>query len=402
MSDIDPRLRARFATYRDDLKAQFVGPGPDQARRTLRRRRRTAVVAVAAAAAIVVAVPVVANAALDRNRNVPTPAVSVEPTTTPPSSSPSPSASSPPTASPTTSATPDAPNGRISRAQLLAARVDLPAWPSPTTGSCATSNVRLRTNNTTVYVSELPDEPLEYGDVDGDGATETIALVACRYGEALSKQVVAFDRNEKGQIVTMGRVARTADGVHDILEMAVGATGSVQVRVADLQPCCGTPTRARQEQLRTYRWLGDRFTQTDGPTKFGQDPRLTDLVLTGGDLVLGPAGAGGRRTGTLKLTVTNKGPLDVAHVGIDGLEQVGTRNGGDFSLCEPFEGGESADTCLAPGLRSGNRRTYTFRLLVDPATLGQPAVWVTHYDSKQQSWRDLTSGDDRVNVRVIP
>ncbi|MEV5207139.1 hypothetical protein AB0K35_06620 [Micromonospora sp. NPDC053740] len=401
MSDVDPRLRERFAAYRAETISQIAGPGPDQARRTLRRRRQAKAVTVAVTAIVLAVAPIVANAALRNDGSVPTPAQTGEPTTPPPSA-PAPTPSTPLTPGTTTTTSPAAPDGRISRAQLLAARVDLPAWPSYAR-NCATSDVRLRPPTHTMGVPALEDLDLNYTDLDSDGATETVALLSCPIGEASAKQLVAFDRDGHGRIVTMARVIGTAEGLDDITDAAVTEDGKVRAQVADLQPCCSMPSYWAQNQWRTYRWHDGRFTQSDGPRSFGTDPRLTDLVLTGGDLVLGPAGTDGKRPGILSLSLSNTGPVDVAHIGFAGIDQIGAMSKADSSICVPWRGGdESGATCRTAGLRAGERRAYTFHLLVDPTALNQPSVRVVHFDDQDRRWQDLTRTNNFVEVRVAP
>ncbi|MEH0844670.1 hypothetical protein V6U81_19990 [Micromonospora sp. CPCC 205711] len=221
-------------------------------------------------AVVLVAAPVVANAALHGDRTAPVPGVSVDPTT-PPTQSPSqtPPATATTTPTPTASASQPAPDGRISQQQLLAARLDLPAWPTGSPSGCVTSRVRLGAPPS----GQAGDGPhlitLDHGDVDADGATETVALIGCRAGEVIRKQVVAFDRDEADPIVTVGRVTRTNSGFDDILGVQVTSGGAVEVRVADIQPCCSTPSYLVREQTRTYRWNGTGFAQTGGPHVVG-------------------------------------------------------------------------------------------------------------------------------------
>ncbi|MCX5067726.1 hypothetical protein OOJ91_17950 [Micromonospora lupini] len=398
MSDLEPRLRERFTAYRADVTTRAVGPGPDQARRTLRRRRQTRAVAVAAAAVVLVLAPVVANAARRGDHTPPVPAVSVEPTAP---ATPDPTPTPPPTpsgsASPTGSAS-EAPDGQISRAQVLAARVDLPTWPQTVPSTCTTSNVRLATSSTKSFVPLLTDLTVDHADLDGDGAQETVAVVACRYGEALAKQVVAFDRDDDGRIVTLGRVVRTTDGVEDILGVTVTEDGSIDVRVADLQPCCDTPRYWPQEQTRTYRFKGGRFVQTDGPTKFGKDPRLTDLRLSMTHTLVDVTG--GRELTTV-FTVTNAGPVDAPQVQFRGLE-VGAPTTGDWSRCDPAAAAADNDlTCLVPGVPAGESRRYTFVQMV-PSRSGPDAttrsIFVTHYDAQDRQWRDRNEKDNKVQL----
>ncbi|MEU8210034.1 hypothetical protein AB0B85_12655 [Micromonospora sp. NPDC049044] len=328
MSDLDPLLRERLGAYRNDVISQVAGAGPDKARQRLRRRRRTT--AAAAAAAVVLGVtPVVINAALHGDRTPPVPVESIPPTAPPTPAPATPTPSGSPTQRPTPTGTaPTGPDGRISRAQLLATPVDLPNWPpGMAEGGCTTSNVRLKTNTDKTYVSELADNEFEYGDVDGDGVDETIAIVACRYGEASAKQVVAFERNRDERIVTVGRVVRTDDEFKDILAAEISPTGAVQVTVADIVPCCEIPKYFRREQVRTYKWNGQRFEQSDGPTKFGTDPRLTDLRLSMTYDVVDVGGADTRRKLTTVFTVTNAGPVDAPQVAFHDIER-GERAGG--------------------------------------------------------------------------
>ncbi|NJC16138.1 hypothetical protein F4558_005964 [Micromonospora profundi] len=397
MSDLEPRLRERFTAYRVDVTTQVAGPGPDQARRTLRRRRQTRAVAVAAAAVVLVLAPVVANAALNSERRTPTPAETVSPTD-PPTTGPLPTPSITGTPSATPSTAPSAPDGRISRAQLLAARVDLPKWPSETPERCTTSDVRLRGDAKPTDVPWLSGVAIKHGDLDGDGADETVALIGCRgYGETWAKQVVAFDRDRDGRIVTMGRVVRTGDGFDDILGTEI-ASGAVQVRVGDIQPCCSTPKHLVREQVRTYRWTGEEFRQTDGPTKFGKDPRLTDLRLTmTHEFVDAP---GGRKLTTV-LTVTNAGPVDALKIQFNGLD-VGERAGGDWSRCE--RDAAAADdnlSCRLPGVPAGESRRYTFVYLV-PDRSGADArarsFFVFHYDDQGREWPDLKKDDNSAKL----
>ncbi|MEO3771594.1 hypothetical protein [Micromonospora sp. B9E7] len=400
MSDFDPLLRERLSAYRNDVVSRVTGPGPDQARHHLRRRRRMTAVAVAAAAVVLVVAPVVANAALRGDRNPPVPAESVEPTATPTSTPSTPAPT--PTGSPSTAtSTPNAPDGRISRAQLLATRVDLPSWPSGMAeGGCTTSKVRLKDDTTDTYVSMLGDDEFEHGDIDGDGAVETIAIVACRYGEASAKQVVAFDRDPEGRIVTVGRVVRTGDGFDDILAVEINRNGSAEVRVADIVPCCGTPTYLRREQVRTYRWDGERFSQTDGPTTFGKDPRLTDLRLSMTHELVDVPGADTRRELTTVFTVTNAGPLDAPQISFRGFDFEPA--GGDWPKCDPKHATQTDDrSCLLPGVPAGGSRRYTFVHLV-PGTPGPDAhirgFWVSHHDDQDRQWPDLKEDDNSVDL----
>ncbi|RKN17306.1 hypothetical protein D7147_21995 [Micromonospora musae] len=392
----DILVSGEFSAFREAYAPAVQPAGPTEVRRTVRRRRQRVAVLTAAVAVLAVTIPVAANTTRDRGSAPPPgPAQTGEP---------SPSSTVPPTPTPSSvSPTAAAPDGRISRSQLLAARVDLPAWPeylhSPP--SCGTEDVRLRPGPNVDSVPALLGDP-GHGDLDGDGAVETVALLGCRAnGETLGKQVVAFDRDAAGRIVTMGRVVGAAEGMDDIADFSVQDDGKVRVHVADVQPCCGLPSWWPQGQWRTYAWTGDRFDQTAGPTKFGVDPRLTDLTLTAGELALGPPDGQGRRTGTVTVTVVNRGPVDVPRLGFDTLTSIGEPDGADLDRCRTADAGPVA-ACLLDPLPAGGRKTYTFRFLVDPPGDDdlRPVVQVVHFDAQDRYWDDLKRSDNRVELRT--
>ncbi|MEU9827003.1 hypothetical protein [Micromonospora chersina] len=394
----DILVSGEFAAFREAYAPAVHPAGTTAVRETVRRRRRRTAVVAAAAVVLAVAVPVGANAALNRRPDPrPGPAQTATPSPSETTASPTPPPPTPSTASPT----PAAPDGRITRSQLLAARLDLPAWSENPPTTCVSDNVRLRSAAETDSVPRLLADP-RYGDLDGDGATETVALVACRYGEASGKQVVAFDRDEAGRIVTMGRVVTTREGLDDITDFSVQDDGKIRAYVADIQPCCSVPEWSPQRQWRTYAWTGERFTQTAGPTKFGVDPRLTDLTLTAGDLVLGPADTKGNRTATVTVTVVNKGPVDVPLLGFSDFYTIGAPAGGDLSRCRTVRS-DGGDACVLDALAAGKRKTYTFTFRYDPPEMAdaRPTLRVIHYDPQERWWGDLKFKDNYVELRTV-
>ncbi|MGW4500563.1 hypothetical protein ACWENR_18370 [Micromonospora sp. NPDC004336] len=302
----------RFARYRTEVLAEVEPPGPAAVRRRVRqRRRRTLGTAVAAALALGTG-PVVGYAALTDPAPPPGP---VQPTGTP-SGSPTPSTSAGSSASPTPTgagSAPAAPNGRISRAQLLATPVSLPEWRPGS--ACPTRGARLVGEATRDGTNVLLG--LAYGDVDRDGATETVALTQCLRGTGGPMQVVAFDRDPAGGIVTLGRVATTARETPQwITDVEVAPGGLVRVQVADLAPGGGWPLDWSQRQWRGYRWGDGRFTQVEGPTTFGPNPYFADLAVSATDLTLSTA-EDGSRSGTVEVLVRHLRGREVTRAVLD-------------------------------------------------------------------------------------
>ncbi|MEU2612847.1 hypothetical protein ABZ570_14905 [Micromonospora sp. NPDC007271] len=359
----DILVTSEFAAFRAAYSPAVRPAGPAAVRETIRQRRRRTAVVTAAAVVLAVAIPVGANAALQRRTGrPPAPAQSIEPTPsqTLPSSTPTTASPTPSTADPT----PATPSGRISRTQLLAARLDLPDWPWYVPKTCTTAKVRLDPGPGVIgdSVPVLLGDP-DYGDLDGDGGAETVALVSCRNGEAQVKQVVAFDRDVGGRIRPMGQIVGTFDELPDITEFSVRADGRIRVRVADGQACCGTPGWMPQRQWRTYAWSGGRFRQVEGPTSFGPNPHVVDLAITADDITWGPKGADGTRTGTAVVIVRNLSQVPASLVEVHLRMQVGTTaDGGDWAACQGGPPPKGPIICRFGPLGPGATRTFRFGL----------------------------------------
>jgi hypothetical protein len=179
------------------------------------------------------------------------------------------------------------------------------------------------------------------------------------YVQGGSTQVVALDRDRKGNIVTMGTVVATTGEVREIDSPGTRVTGggAVEVRVADFQRCCGDET-PQIWQKRGYAWNGARFRQTSGPASFPINPWVTDTSYDPGDLVLGPA-VDGVRHGALTVTVRWVRGVRPAHVVIymnppPGMER-------DGSAWPPVRTGETWQIVVeVPTPAQGVDATHTF------------------------------------------
>lgn len=316
---------------------EFSAPHPPDG-----RHRRWIPVVIAVLAALALALPV-AVYLLMRHGDEPAagPAATTSSSPTPSGSVASPSAStspSPSTPGATSSAPRAAPDGRISLAVLREATINLPPWPS--------DNIRGPSGPVRLHNGEalLKDHPVPtgqapygghivllsavYGDVDRDGADETMAGFLCG-GQGGSEQLVALDRDRSGHIVTIGPVVSTTGAVRNIDYRAtrVSGSGTVTVRVGDYQACCGDET-PQVTQVRGYRLVNGRFVQVSGPTRMTLNPYVTETSITAGTLRLGPA-ADGYRYGTLEVTAkhvrgTHPDRMVLTFVLPDGLQPWGS------------------------------------------------------------------------------
>ncbi|SCF01727.1 hypothetical protein GA0070607_4470 [Micromonospora coriariae] len=264
-----------FASFTSDPGAVVQAPGGVRDTVSQRRRMRVTTVLVSAGLATVLPLGVFmgtgrgqpdttgasANATASATAGPSTPAASPSPTPTPTPT---------PTAAPTTSAPPDR---SISLAQLTAAPVGVPKWPwsGSTEVDCTSGRVTLRPT-AQVSGARVGVVDLLRTNLDDDPEAETAALLRCGYG---AEQVMAFDRDDHGTIITLGQVVATDLLTQAIVKITARSRGGVTATVAD--------TRARDDQRRqdrSFAWNGSWFAQVGGPTGFPPRVRAADLGLT--------------------------------------------------------------------------------------------------------------------------
>ncbi|MEV1014443.1 hypothetical protein AB0I95_20845 [Micromonospora sp. NPDC049751] len=390
-------LAEEFAHYRRTVLEEVEVPGPAAVRRTARGRGRRRFATTTATVLALFGGAAVGYATMNGPDREPGP---VDPTSAP-SASPSATATASATASPSATAsnggaspTVAAPNGRIGRAQLLAATVSLPAWTTP--AECPTGRVRLGAEPAREGVNELV--ALDYGDLDGDGATETVALVRCLFGTRGPFQVVAFDRDASGRVVTLGRVAGTASPTPGwVTALDVRDDGEVRVEVLDVAPGGGWPMKNSQRQWRGYRWTGDAFDQVSGPSTFGPNPRSADLSITATDLVLTPA-ADDSRSGTVTVRIRND--ADRTPPGVlftielpKALQPVGD----GWSGCDIGTGSTVLVSCHISAVPAHGEMRRTLELRVAAGTSlapGKATLWTWSRDPDMDPWLDNNSDDN--------
>jgi hypothetical protein len=325
----DVLLGGEFAAYRASVLAAVQPAGPTVVRETVSRRRRRATAAAAGAAVLTLAVPVAGWAAVGRDPVAPPAPIGTEP--------PEPTGTVPPTgtATPSPSVTATGAQPRISRADLLAATVDLPDWPAG--APCASGPTRLVDPKGRPGDAILSGFVGGYGDVDADGVAEPVALIRCLVAEgSYPEQVVAFDRDADGRVVVLGRVFRSDPVKRESLySLSVRPDGLVRVEVTDVVRTDATkvPDESHR-QWRGYRWNGTGFVQTEGAAGFaragtgGAVPAPTTAAPTtatpvppaprvfevlGSTIAYGPADGTGARHGATTVTIANTGDSTVEY-----------------------------------------------------------------------------------------
>ncbi|GAA3449483.1 hypothetical protein [Dactylosporangium matsuzakiense] len=403
MADFDDQILAgAFADFRNEVAPHVKPAGTAAAQQTVHRRHRVKTIAATTLAALAIAAPVVAYAAVG-DSNGPPPVVPGESATVAPTEAAPTTADSPTT--PAASQSSAAPDGKISKTDLGKATLDIPAWPGGlAAGTCPEGKVKF-TDGKAGYngVAKLKGD-LVYVDVDHDGAQETVALIECT-PQGSDFQVIAFDRDAGGKIVTLGRVVGSAGSlgkegtdIETIWAIAAGDNGQVRVDVGDYRPCCDM-IQASQHQWRTYGWNGTKFTQTGGPTAFGTNPNVTALTMTADKLTMTKQ-ADGTRTGTLKVTIHNEAQVatpDKVRFSLDIEENWQAQAGSECT----FQAGASPRSCTLPILAAGASRVVTIQLTAPAGPLSTRCTLYVHVVTANDGVYPDRKADNSVSVQVV-
>ncbi|WP_346537462.1 hypothetical protein [Micromonospora sp. DPT] len=300
----DQRLRLDLTDLAEEVTPVDLR---DRALRTSRRIGIQRAVATSAAAVVLFGAATGTAFAILPNRN----ADPVPGTTPSATASPSPTAS--PSATPSSVGAPaDVPRAPLTVAEVRNASIRLGKW---NTTFCPAGTYRF-TDGDSVYLPQQ-DSPRAFSilgtpsivDVDRDGDLDAVVLITCSPFAVRAQQVVALHRTESGKVATLGQVTVTGAGASggSITEVQTTTEGAVRALWRDTQPG-GTA-----QQWRTYRWNGDRFSQTGGARSF---PKVSvGLKVTAGTATLVKQADNGYE-GDLVVTVTNNGGLTIDQPGI--------------------------------------------------------------------------------------
>jgi hypothetical protein len=321
----------------DDLRGQvapFVRPaGASRTRETVRTRKRNHTIVLSVLAVLVIAVPAAITATLigDPHRTQPSSVLSL---------------------------------GDLNRAKL-----DVPAWPSDKTAKgCPEGVVQF-----TPMIDTSKTRPVDhvdtviYADVNNDGRKETIAWITCLSPTKFhTNQVVAFDRDKKGTIRTLGRVVARTGGIADLCYLRNGPGNTVEVMVNAYSTQCWQQIAGQwqpayvTQQWRTFSWNGKAFVQSGGPTSFPSNPYVADLAISNSDLIL-TRQADGHYHGSMTVTVRNHGPGSVPFVTMTWVtsDMHATVSEGFRAESDPYGGGMAAIRINGTVIPAGATRTAT-------------------------------------------
>ncbi|GAA0914919.1 hypothetical protein GCM10009557_88060 [Virgisporangium ochraceum] len=295
----DVEVREAFARFR--VESLVDSPGPDLARvRGIARRRQvTRRTMLSVVALAVLAVPAVGYRFVGHQAETPVDPGPPQQVSGLPSERPS---EEPSTAVSTSSATVQKP---ITRADILAATLAVPAWPAKR-AFCSSGEVDLDKIGPVTTEQQLSVGKVISVDVDRDGDTEAVAVFSCGYEDSVD-QVLAIGRDEQGGLRTMARVVASGDSdpFTDVVDLRPGVDAAVDVYIYEGINLAGP--EYVEKQWRSYGWNGRQFTQVGGPRQWTPKAPPTDLGVA---VTTAPFGAAsnGVWTGGITVTVTNAGP----------------------------------------------------------------------------------------------
>ena len=307
-----------------------------------------------------------------------------------------------PTEPPTAPATTNAPDGRISLAELTTATLEVPAWPHGILGHCPHGAVKMGTKASVDYTPlQIMGQPV-YADVDHDGALETVINLRCS-PEGSAEQVLAYDRDAAGSVYLVGKVVGTVgprgrQGI-DIMRVhgiAAAPEGQVNVDVGEYFTCCGDNPDSSQHQWRTYGWDGNRFVQAGGPTAFGPNPKVTDLAVTSSNLVM-LMQPDGKWHGTLTMTIVNRGDYKAPAVLHVALPIHLTPSGNGWSGCDVA--GDGFSQCMLGVLTVGASRTVRLGFVAADDPTGHGFVSAIS-ETERGAYPDRNADNNRVGILI--
>ncbi len=210
-------------------------------------------------------------------------------------------------------------------------------------------------------------------DFDGDGTDEYAVYLLCGEGpEAGGRMIAGYRRAGRG-FALIGRITGTPDGIQ-LMDLMRRKGNGIEILVSAEYTDSGQ--RYVPSQWRTYGLRNGRIRQISGPTSFPADPPFVDPTVDVPQVVLRTRGSA--RTGSLTVTVHNKGTLAAALVALYlRLPPTFQPTGSHWSGCTSSEPG--AYRCTLTKLAPGSSTDVTLDLLapLTPPPVGEYTVGAT-------------------------
>lgn len=232
---------------------------------------------------------------------------------------------------------------------LLGQSLELPDFGEGTEAACPTEPARL--------TSADGDGPIHlikvvHARLSANGPLQAVALVGCRPGEAMIRQVLAIEADGDGFAVAEQLYRYEYGENGSVYDIAPDAEYGVLLGLLAVEPCCSTQIQDVDRWIERYRDGG--LEQLTGEVP---GTHITDLAVTAE--VVGS----GADTREVAVTVTNLGEDDAAQftLGICSTESIRLA-GEDHTECS--DGSAHVET--VNGLEAGESYETTWTIEVDP------------------------------------
>ncbi len=280
-------LSSAFAEYRTAARQGFSAEPTESVFQAARRRKTHRITVGVVAAAVAVAGVITASSLLgptSAQRQDPAATPTMTPGVATPSASPTPapSATGSPSSGPNQPGTRTDPANQVrflseaDRSRLRRATITLPVWPEDLP-ACAAGQFTFVNGVVSTGASDTIGRPYSYhmlfraslgiyANLDGSPGDEMVVPIACGFTEVHYQLLVVKQKGDELSVLAYLPGTPSQDRFYP-------AGGGLIVEVHD----SGLGTSV--EQRRGYRWNGERFVQTSGPTTFPPTPDVRDVDL---------------------------------------------------------------------------------------------------------------------------
>ncbi|MDA1362423.1 hypothetical protein O1R50_22555 [Glycomyces luteolus] len=232
---------------------------------------------------------------------------------------------------------------------LVGQELELPSFGDSTELACPTGPAQL-----TAADGEGPVHLIKvvHARLSEDGPQRAVALVGCRPGEAMIRQVLVIEAEGDGYAATEQLHLYDYGATASVYDIAPDADYGVLLGLLEEEPCCSTQIQDLDRWIERYRDGGSQKLTGDVPGVF-----ITDLAVSA-EVV-----ASGEGTREVVVTVANLGENDAAQFTLNICSTESIRLQGEDSR-DCSEGPAQVET--VDGLGAGDSYETTWTIEVDP------------------------------------